>query len=156
MFTEAQLNEMNGPQLVEAYNELAPTPVAKFKTKRVGVERVLAAQNQPKTEPKKADAVEKPKVEGPARSDAKARQVWVRDKAVDESQALNRKELAIFHGANPNGLVAKFMEAGGHIDQSDAAQFLLRFGTISKWPSVADTKKAVEDLKGEVIGLDAK
>ena len=156
-YNEAELNKMNGPELVAIYNELAPTQITKFKSKRVGVRRVLSVQEAVAADPVEAKAVveDKPEVEGPNRSDVKARQAWVREEATEEAHALNRKEKAIFHGDNEHGLVAHFVAAGGDPKDEDAA-FLIRYGTIAKWPSVADTNKAIENLRVKTNYLDAE
>jgi hypothetical protein len=85
------------------------------------------------------------------------RNKFVAEEATEETKLTNRKEEAIFHGANPNGLVAKAkakLEADG-IEGEDVPEdiktaigFFENNATKKIWPTKSDVKTHKEVLVG--------
>lgn len=164
-YNESQLNDLSNADLVSIYNELVPgSEVTKFKSKKVGVDRIIAVQNAA-ADPLEGEAVEADEdadedialPAGPKVTDVKARWPWLKKEAVDVAQCSNRKEIAIFEGANPKGLVEVYrgLVADEVFAEDDAVKFLSRFATIAKWPSVKDVKQAQEELRDRIAAAQS-
>lgn len=168
-YSRDQLEDMTMAELVQVYNDLGPTQnVQKFRDKQSGIERIINLQalvdaaapaSEEEEEPMNTEAQEAVTDEVPEVAEEPSnklapgsdeRNAFVATEADETTKLTNRKEEAIFHGANPNGLVAKVKAKLGDKEAPEdvAASMTFFENNASKkvWPTKSDVKEHKEVL----------